>query len=130
MRGPTLLLAGIASMLIVGCATSARFKLPDNSSLYLDHKPTPIKIDSTGLAKVRPFFWNSAGGIPYRLDKDGATMKEGKLPAQFRVVSIFWPPYAIIYWPMGFRSGMTYDLINDTPGALDTKPASAVSPSP
>jgi hypothetical protein len=127
MKATSLLIACAASILIAGCATSAHFKIPDNSTLYVANKPEPVKVDSTGLVKTRPFFWNSAGGIPYRLDKDGATLKQGKLKSQFRVVSIFWPPYAIIYWPFGFRSGMTYDLVNDAPEAPAAAPSAAAS---
>jgi hypothetical protein len=130
MKAISLLIAGIASMLIMGCATSAHFKIPENSTLYVANKPAPVKIDSAGLAKTRPFFWNSAGGIPYRLEKDGTTLKQGKLKSQFRVVSIFWPPYAVIYWPFGFRSGMTYDLINDSPDAPAAAPAAAATTTP
>ncbi len=36
-------------------------------------------------------------------------MQQGKLRARFRVASIFWPPFAIIYWPMGFGQ-RCYDL--------------------
>lgn len=128
MKIPFLMIAVTASVLVTGCATSARFKIPDNSQLYLDNKPAPVKIDSTGLVKTRPFFWNSAGGIPYRLAKDSTTLKEGKLRAQFRVVSIFWPPYAIIYWPMGFRKGMTYDLTQDEPAGLPLAAPPAANP--
>ena len=46
--------------------------------------------------------------------KDGTSVKKGILSTSFRVSSIFWPPYAFIYWPMGFRGGVVYDLVNDT----------------
>jgi hypothetical protein len=36
------------------------------------------------------------------------------LRTKFRTVSIFWPPFAAIYWPMGFNPNVTYDLVNDT----------------
>ena len=52
-------------------------------------------------------------GIPYSLQKDGKVVKEGKLRTKFRTVSIFWPPFAAIYWPMGFNPDITYDLVND-----------------
>jgi hypothetical protein len=128
MKAISLLIAGFASILIMGCATSAHFKIPDNSTLYVAGKPAPVKIDPDGLAKTRPFFWNTAGGIPYRLEKDGTTLKEGKLKSQFRIASIFWPPYAFIYWPMGFKSGMTYDLINDAPAAPAAAAAATTAP--
>jgi len=40
-------------------------------------------------------------------------IKDGKLCSKFRVVSIFWPPFALIYWPLGYHSDITYDLISD-----------------
>ena len=46
--------------------------------------------------------------------KDGTSVKKGILSTSFRVSSIFWPPYAFIYWPMGLRGGVVYDLVNDT----------------
>jgi hypothetical protein len=80
-------------------------------------KPVDIKAD--GKVTTTPFFWTAAGmppggGIPYSLEKDGKTIKDGRLRANFRVVSIFWPPFALIYWPMGFNPEITYDLVNDT----------------
>ena len=57
-----------------------------------------------------------AGGIPYKLEKDGKVVGEGKLQAKFRPVSIFWPPAALIYWPMGFGWGC-YDLTKVQPVA-------------
>ena len=35
---------------------------------------------------------------------------------KFRVVSIFWPPFADINWPMGLNPSLTYDLVNDSEG--------------
>ncbi|MGZ5602355.1 MAG: hypothetical protein ACXWFX_17320, partial [Methylobacter sp.] len=71
-----------------------------------------------GKVTTKPFFWTAAGippegGIPYRLEKGGKVVKEGKLRTKFRTVSIFWPPFAAIYWPMGFNPDITYDLVND-----------------
>lgn len=130
MKSSFLFIAGLASMLFFGCATSARFTVPENSKLFIGNQPAPVVIAADGLVKTRPFFWDVAGsGIPYRLEKDGTTLKEGKLRSQFRVVSIFWPPYAIIYWPMGFRKGMTYDLVNDAPTApAASSPAGTTTP--
>ena len=39
---------------------------------------------------------------------------EAELRARFRVASIFWPPFAIIYWPMGFGQ-RCYDLTAEQP---------------
>lgn len=105
--------------LVVGCTTTGNFKVPDDSKLYIYKRPEPVTIDSEGQVTTKPFFWSAMGlppngGIPYRLEKDGETVKEGRLRAKFRVASIFWPPYAIIYWPVGFNPNITYDLVNDT----------------
>jgi hypothetical protein len=57
----------------------------------------------------RPFFWTSIMGIEYMLLQDDKIVKKDKLPSTFRIASIFWPPYAYIYWPIGFRF-KCYDL--------------------
>jgi hypothetical protein len=106
------------SLIISGCSTSGYFKVPNDSKLYINNQSLPVQIGTNGEVTTRPFFWTVAGippngGIPYRLEKDGKIIKAGKLRTRFRVVSIFWPPYAFIYWPMGFNSNITYDLVND-----------------
>ncbi|HSQ41293.1 MAG TPA: hypothetical protein VLM37_03325 [Fibrobacteraceae bacterium] len=81
---------------------------------------------------TRPYFWTAAGGIPYRLEKNGEVIQEGKVPAHFRVVSIFWPPYALIYWPMGFGGDRNYDLTtasDATTPAVEDAPAEPASDS-
>jgi hypothetical protein len=90
---------------LTGCGTSTKFVLPEGTRIYL---PAKDKTFSPGKAKARPFSWGSAGGIQYSLLKEGKTVKEGELTSNFRVISIFWPPLAILYWPMGFKS--CYDL--------------------
>jgi hypothetical protein len=107
-----LIVCGIAT-LATGCSTTGHFTMPEGSKLYVDNRPEPVPIDSAGVAKMRPFFWTSASGIRYRLEKDGVIVKQGKLRSEFRPVSIFWPPYAMIYWPMGLKPRIQYDLIND-----------------
>jgi hypothetical protein len=84
--------------------------VPENSNLYIHNRPEPIVINEDGKAKSKPFFWTAAGGINYKLEKNGEIIKKGKLQAAFRPVSIFWPPVALIYWPIGFDSNITYDL--------------------
>jgi hypothetical protein len=91
-----------------GCSTSAIFKIPDGSELYLYNRPQAMNVEPNGRVVTRPFFWTAAGGVPYRLEKDGSVIKEGKLKARFRPVSIFWPPGGLIYWPMGLNA--EYDL--------------------
>lgn len=106
-------------LMMVGCTTTGHFKVPEGSNLYIYKRPEPVTIKSDGEATTTPFFWTAAGmppggGVPYRLEKNGETLKEGKLRAKFRPVSIFWPPFALIYWPMGLNPDITYDLVNDT----------------
>ncbi|MCG8611706.1 MAG: hypothetical protein MI864_14360 [Pseudomonadales bacterium] len=106
-------------MVISACSTTGKFKVPEGSQLYLYKRPQPVQIGTDGTVTTKPYFWTAAGfppggGVPYRLEKDGKTIKEGRLRAKFRVVSIFWPPFALIYWPMGLNPNITYDLVNDT----------------
>lgn len=105
-------------VLSVGCTTTGTFKVPPGSDLYVYKRPEPVDIKADGKVTTKPFFWTAAGvppegGIPYRLEKGGQVVKEGKLRTKFRPVSIFWPPFAAIYWPMGFNPDITYDLVND-----------------
>jgi len=105
-------------MIITGCSTTGHFKVPDGSQLYVYNRPEPVTIAANGEVTTKPFFWSAAGippsgGIPYRLEKDSKVLKQGRLRAKFRVVSLFWPPFASIYWPMGMNPDITYDLIND-----------------
>lgn len=106
-------------LLLAGCTTTGHFKVPEGSKLYIYERPTPVDIKADGEVTTKPFFWTAAGmppggGIPYRLEKSGEPNIEGRLRTKFRVVSLFWPPFAAIYWPMGFNPDITYDLINDT----------------
>lgn len=108
------LLTAIACLVIVGCSTSGTFKLPENSQLYIYDRAEPVQVAEDGKVVTRPYFWSAAGGIPYRLEQEGKVIDEGKLRAKFRPVSIFWPPYALIYWPIGLNPNITYDLVNGT----------------
>jgi hypothetical protein len=106
-------------LVITGCTTTGHFKVPEGSNLYIYKRPQPVTISPSGEVTTKPFFWTAAGmppggGVPYRLEKNGQTLKEGRLRAKFRPVSIFWPPAALIYWPMGLNPDITYDLVNDT----------------
>jgi hypothetical protein len=108
-----LLCIGILSGFIGGCSTSGYFVVPEGSKLYLHDRPQPERIQKDGLVNTRPFFWTASDGVQYKLEKDGKVTKEGKLRANFRVVSIFWPPLALIYWPIGLNRNITYDLVKD-----------------
>ncbi len=107
----------VVGLVCVGCTTTGRFVVPKGTQLEVYERP--VTLDSNGQVITKPFFWTAAGmppggGIKYRLLKDGKVVKEGRLRAKFRVVSIFWPPLAIIYWPMGMNPNITYDLVKDT----------------
>ena len=111
-------LALVLLTMISGCSTTGTFKVPPGADLYIYKRPQPVDIQPDGKVTTQPYFWTAAGippdgGIPYRLEKDGKTIKEGHLRAKFRTVSIFWPPFALIYWPMGLNPDITYDLVND-----------------
>ncbi len=96
-------------VLFVSCSTTGHFKVPADSQLYVEGKPLQPHELQAGY-KRSPFFWNVSSGIPYRIEKNGKLIDEGKIQSRFRVVSIFWPPFAIIYWPMGFKGDETYDF--------------------
>ena len=81
---------------ITGCSTSGSFIVPDDTNLYINKRPQPVTIEESGKVITRPYFWSSISGVPYRLEKDGETVKEGKLKSNFRPISIFWPrPYKL-----------------------------------
>ena len=106
----------IAVFFIIGCSTHGTFKIPKDTQLEVYERP--VNVGPDGLVETKPFFWTAAGippggGVKYRLLKNGKVQKQGKLRAKFRVVSIFWPPFALIYWPMGLNPDITYDLVND-----------------
>jgi len=102
-----MLFALIAALFTVAaCSTTARFKTPEGTKLVINGVPlTTLEMEKY---KTSPFFWDKTGGIPYKLEKSGKTIEEGTLQSNFRIASLFWPPFAIIYWPMGFKS--TYDF--------------------
>jgi hypothetical protein len=89
-------------MSLFSCATSTRFKVPEGTDLYVyNQKVNPSQYQRY---EHRPYSWGTAGGVKYRLEKEGKVIEKGTLKTKFRVVSIFWPPAAIAYWPMGFES--------------------------
>jgi len=127
LKSGLLFLAACSLIFTMGCHTSAQFKTPDNTQLYINNRPVMLE-PTGGKVTTRPFFWSTAAGIPYHLVKDGSVVQSGKLASGFRIVSIFWPPYAFIYWPMGFDSP-AYDLTND-PTAQKHTPAQNTAPAP
>lgn len=95
------------------CSTTAHFRTPHNTTLKVSDRTVP---SGTTEWRTSPFFWSAAGGIPYELyDSNGKLVRHGKLKSKFRVVSIFWPPLALIYWPMGMRD--EYDLTHPGDGS-------------
>lgn len=106
--------------LLTGCSTTGRFKTPAGTVLYIDDAPTASEISFNGEVTRRPFFWTAVRGIKYRLEKDDSVIQEGRLPSNFRIASIFWPPYALLYWPLGF-SEFTYDLTSAPTPTLSNK---------
>jgi hypothetical protein len=112
-----LLLSVLLSVLVVaGCTTSASFRLPPDTTLLIkgERMTFEAKTDPQGypVLETRPYFWDAVVDINYTLVQNDKVIREGKLPSQFRIISIFWPPYAYIYWPFGFRLNC-YDLTKD-----------------
>jgi len=102
---------------MLACTTTGQFVVPPNTKLEVYRRPASVT--ANGTVTMAPFFWTAAGippggGIEYRLLEGTRVVKEGRLRAKFRPVSIFWPPFALIYWPMGFNPDITYDLVKDT----------------
>lgn len=97
---------------LVSCSTTTSFVVPKDTELYVYDQ----KISESNYSNYnrRPLTWGTAGGVKYRLVKDGKTVEEGTLKTKFRVVSIFWPPVALAYWPMGFASA-NYDFTKENP---------------
>jgi hypothetical protein len=102
---------------LAACTTQGRFVIPEGTQLEVYRRPVTLQPDGTLVTK--PFFWTAAGvapkgGAEYRLLKNGQVVQEGRLRVKFRVVSIFWPPAAAIYWPLGLNPDITYDLVKGT----------------
>jgi hypothetical protein len=122
MKVVALPLVAFTIIFAMGCSTTGHFRVPDDTVLYVHERP--VEVESNGTVTTPPFFWTAAAGIRYRVEKNGVIVKEGKLRSRFRPVSIFWPPYALIYWPIGFRDDVMYDLVSDTQKELVTAPPS------
>jgi hypothetical protein len=99
------------------CTTRGTFVIPQGTQLEVYQRPVTPGAD--GVVVTKPFFWTAAGmppagGVEYRLLKGDEVVQSGRLRAKFRVVSIFWPPFAALYWPMGLNPNITYDLVRGT----------------
>ncbi len=107
----------LLAVTLAGCTTRGTFVIPEGTELEVYSRP--VTVEPGGNAVMRPFAWNAAGvppqgGVPYRLLKGGEVLQEGRLRAVFRGVSLWWPPMAIFYWPMGLNASITYDLVEGT----------------
>ncbi len=105
-------IVGLLGLGLASCTTTGRFVIPEGTELEVYRRPVTVQSDGTVIST--PFFWTAVAGVEYRLVKEGAVVQEGRLRAKFRVVSIFWPPFAAIYWPMGLNPGITYNLVDGT----------------
>jgi hypothetical protein len=97
------------SLVLAGCSTATYVKLPEDSVLKI--KRGTEQPFEEGKVTRTPLSWSSAGGIPYKIEKNGEVVQEGRLRSSFRPASLFWPPAGAIYWPMGFAYPC-YDLTN------------------
>ncbi len=130
MKRTIVVILVVIGLLASGCSTSARFIIPDNTELVVRGQKAERDVQGV-YVRMRPFFWTAFGGIDYQLLQQNSAVREGKLSARFRVVSIFWPPYAIIYWPAGFNYSC-YDLSRPVPVscAAKTPPAKEETAAP
>ncbi|GAC18703.1 hypothetical protein [Paraglaciecola arctica] len=111
--------------LMQGCTTSTYVKLPENSIMKI--KRGQEVSYQEGKVTRSPLSWSSAAGIPYKIEKDGKVIKEGKMRSKFRPVSIFWPPVGMAYWPMGFRTNCN-DLTIEYPHKCSEKVLKELKP--
>ena len=117
MRIRVLILVAMLTATLPACSTQGTFVIPEGTQLEVYRRPVTPGAD--GVAVMKPFFWTAAGippggGVEYRLLKGDGVVQSGRLRAKFRTVSIFWPPFAYIYWPMGLNPDITYDLVQGT----------------
>lgn len=129
MRSHLLLSLIVLLVIVSGCHTSTTFMLPPNTDLVINgERATFDGKDEEGHFKYesRPFFWTSVIGIEYMLVQDGKVVKKDRLPSSFRVASIFWPPYAMLYWPFGFSLDC-YDLSDLKKEFIEKCPTSEAS---
>lgn len=115
MKRKILLTLVAAVIALTGCSVRTSFIIPEGTKLIVND--VPLTSQEVEKYSTNPFPWRYTKGIPYRLEKDDKVVEEGNLKSTFRVSSIFWPPFSIIYWPMRFDG--SYDL---------TKPNQKVRP--
>ncbi len=135
MRTIVRFIAVAGVLLILGCSTTASFKLPPDTDLMIRGERVTFEgKDEAGYSKLKlsPFFWDAVIGVNFSLVQNDKVVREGRLPSQFRVISIFWPPYALIYWPMGFSFecyDLTKELIDKCPtGEKENKDKGTTAP--
>jgi hypothetical protein len=104
----------IVMVFFAGCTTSASFMLPPNTALMInDERFIFESIDKDGYPKYErtPFFWTPIIGIEYGLLQVEKEVKKDRLPSECRLASVFWPPYTLIYWSVGFH--LEYYILTD-----------------
>lgn len=130
MKKLVLVLAALSFYVFVGtgCSTMGQFRIPAGTTLKVTDREVVPATDG-GSWKTSPFFWSEASGARYFLyDSSGKVIRSGKLKTHFRVASIFWPPLAIAYWPMGLEKG-EFDLTVPGDGYMVTDDETAHGPS-
>lgn len=125
-----LMLLAPLTFLAIGCSTTGQFRIPANQKLVVTDRT--VTTDAEGKWKTSPFFWDQTGGATYMLyDQNGQVVRRGKVKTKFRIASIFWPPAAIIYWPMGLVKENVYDFTAPADGYMITDDMTPISnPSP
>ena len=108
----TKILFFVLSIFAISCSTTSSFKIPPGTKLEIYEREVPAAELSQWTTK--PFFWTAAPGVQYKLWKGDELVDEGRISSTFRVASIFWPPFAAIYWPFGMRFS-EYDFVNPDP---------------
>jgi hypothetical protein len=72
--------------------------LPPNTDLVINGERVTFESkDEDGHPKLErlPFFWTSIIGIEYYLLDGDKIIKKDRLPSEFRIASIFWPPLCV-----------------------------------
>ena len=98
-----------AAALATGCAvtTKAAFRVPKGAVLKVNDKPVTLADDGT--AELKAFGWGASKGVSYTVTRGEKVVMEGELETAFRAMSIFWPPFAVLYAPYELAK-TKYDL--------------------